>query len=224
SIGNRPSRPSHWKKFWNSVLQAAAEHRNFCYKKWCRACGTDRIHWWDKHLKVQAEFRHQVQSSKRQSWHAFCKSMEQDFSKATSKIKQLKRQQQPQHMFQHSDGPATAATIMCEHLASVYSGSILSDQRPPPPLHSTSLPFASANSPFVSSVVEGCMQFMPNCKAPGPDHIRAEMLKVIQPQIAPLLSLLFTICWQWSYVPVIWRQAQVFPIYKKGDPSIAANY
>ncbi|OAD75680.1 hypothetical protein PHYBLDRAFT_166906 [Phycomyces blakesleeanus NRRL 1555(-)] len=194
SIGNRPPRPSHWKKVWNSVLQAAAEHRNFCYKKWHCACGIDRIHWWDKHLKAQAEFRHQVQSSKRQSWHAFCKSMEQDFSKAISKIKQLKRQRQPQHMFQHSDGPATAATIMCEHLASVYSGSILPDQRPPPPLHSTSLSFASASSPFVSSVVEGCMQFMPNCKAPGPDHIRAEMLKVIRPQIAPLLSLLFTIC------------------------------
>ncbi|OAD65042.1 hypothetical protein PHYBLDRAFT_153851 [Phycomyces blakesleeanus NRRL 1555(-)] len=35
--------------------------------------------------------------------------------------------------------------------------------RPPPPhLHSISLPFASANLPFVSFVVEECMQFMPN--------------------------------------------------------------
>ncbi|OAD78125.1 hypothetical protein PHYBLDRAFT_164998 [Phycomyces blakesleeanus NRRL 1555(-)] len=186
SIGNRPPHPSHWKKLWNSALQAAAEHRNFCYKKWRRACGIDKIHWWDKHLKAQAEFRHQVQSSKCQSWHAFCRSLEHDFSKATSKIKQLKQQRQPQHVFQHSDGPATAATIMCEHLASVYSGSILPDQRPPPPhLHSNSLPFASANSPFVSSVIEGCMQFMPNCKAPGPDHIRAEMLKAI-----PICALL----------------------------------
>ncbi|OAD65459.1 hypothetical protein PHYBLDRAFT_153358 [Phycomyces blakesleeanus NRRL 1555(-)] len=56
SIGNRPPCPPHWKKFWNSVLQAAAGHRNFCYKKWHRVCGIDRIHWWDKHLKVQAEF------------------------------------------------------------------------------------------------------------------------------------------------------------------------
>ncbi|OAD65301.1 hypothetical protein PHYBLDRAFT_176220 [Phycomyces blakesleeanus NRRL 1555(-)] len=177
SIGNRSPRPSHWKKFWTSSLQAAAEHCDLCYKKWRHACGIDRIHWWDKHLKAQIDLRYQVQLAKHQSWHSFCRSMERDFSKATSKIKKLKCQCQPQHVSQHSDRSAAAATIMCDHLASVYSGSILPDQRPPPPLHSTSLPFASANSPFVSSVVEGCMQFMPNCKAPGLDHIRAEMFK-----------------------------------------------
>ncbi|OAD80284.1 hypothetical protein PHYBLDRAFT_160931 [Phycomyces blakesleeanus NRRL 1555(-)] len=87
-----------------------------------------------------------------------------------------------------------APQFLLQEMALCMCGSILPDQRPPPPLHSTGLPFASANSSFVSSVVEECMQFMPNRKAPGPDHIRAEMLKVIRPQIAPLLSLLFTIC------------------------------
>ncbi|OAD80285.1 hypothetical protein PHYBLDRAFT_160932 [Phycomyces blakesleeanus NRRL 1555(-)] len=34
SIGSRPPRPSHWKSFWTPALQAAADHRDGCYKQW----------------------------------------------------------------------------------------------------------------------------------------------------------------------------------------------
>ncbi|KAI9007580.1 hypothetical protein CLU79DRAFT_723522 [Phycomyces nitens] len=139
-----PSPPSKWKKFWTPALQAAADHRDGCYKQWRRACGIDKINWWSRHQHAHQEFRQQVQTAKRQSWHAFCRSLERDFAKATSKIKQIKRRRQPKHVFQHDDGPAAAATIMCNHLASVYSGHILPSSRPPPP-PSTSphLPFAA---------------------------------------------------------------------------------
>ncbi|OAD72682.1 hypothetical protein PHYBLDRAFT_168947 [Phycomyces blakesleeanus NRRL 1555(-)] len=178
SIGHRPSRPNHWKSFWNVALQTAADRRNQCYKKWRLAIGIDKVVWWTKHKHAQAEFRSQVQQAKRQSWHVFCQSMERDFSKATSKIKQLKRHRQPQHTFQHDDGPAVAAATMCDYLATVYSGHILPATRPPAPMTTcNSVPFASDDSPFTSPIVEEFMQFMPNRKAPGPDHIRAEMLK-----------------------------------------------
>jgi hypothetical protein len=65
---------------------------------------------------------------------------------------------------------------------------------------------------------------LPNRKAPGPDHIKAEMLKAVAELLAPVLSLLFLVCFQWSYTPLIWRQAQVFPIFKKGDADDPANY
>lgn len=42
--------------------------------------------------------------------------------------------------------------------------------------------------------------------------------------LVKLLVLLFTLCWQWSYVPPLWRHAQVVPIFKKGDPSLPSNY
>ncbi|CEP08446.1 hypothetical protein, partial, partial [Parasitella parasitica] len=56
------------------------------------------------------------------------------------------------------------------------------------------------------------------------DHLKAEMLKALAPDIAPVLSLLFTLCYQWSYTPALWRQAQVFPIHKKGDAADPANF
>ncbi|KAG1130130.1 hypothetical protein G6F38_013476 [Rhizopus arrhizus] len=50
------------------------------------------------------------------------------------------------------------------------------------------------------------------------------MLLPIKSLLAPILSLLFNVCCQWSYTPVLWRQAQVVPIHKKGDPTSPGNY
>ncbi|KAG1279684.1 hypothetical protein G6F66_011795 [Rhizopus arrhizus] len=61
-------------------------------------------------------------------------------------------------------------------------------------------------------------------KAPGADHLKAEMLKPISTDLSHLLSWFFSLCCQWSYVPSLWRHAQVYPIFKKGDPSLPSNY
>ncbi|CEG82714.1 Putative Polyprotein (Fragment) [Rhizopus microsporus] len=61
-------------------------------------------------------------------------------------------------------------------------------------------------------------------KAPGPGHLRQEMLAPLQPALAPLLLFLFQLCWTWSYTPADWRLAQVVSIYKKGDPNEPGNH
>ncbi|KAI9003062.1 hypothetical protein CLU79DRAFT_724171 [Phycomyces nitens] len=55
--GNRPPRPSKWKKFWTPALQEAADHCDGCYKQWRRACGIDKINWWSRHQRAHLEFR-----------------------------------------------------------------------------------------------------------------------------------------------------------------------
>ncbi|KAG1484771.1 hypothetical protein G6F53_013469 [Rhizopus delemar] len=50
------------------------------------------------------------------------------------------------------------------------------------------------------------------------------MLKPISTNLSFLLSWFFSLCWQWSYVPSLWRHAQVYPIFKKGDSSLPSNY
>ena len=61
-------------------------------------------------------------------------------------------------------------------------------------------------------------------RAPGGDHIRAEMLLPIRQTLVPVLCLLFQLCWRWSRTPASWRLAQVVPIYKKGDPLDPGNH
>ncbi|KAG1270042.1 hypothetical protein G6F66_013896 [Rhizopus arrhizus] len=44
SVGDRPPRPSHWKKYWTKQLQDAADFRNRCYRRWRRAFGIDKVY------------------------------------------------------------------------------------------------------------------------------------------------------------------------------------
>ncbi|CDH60653.1 hypothetical protein RO3G_13746 [Lichtheimia corymbifera JMRC:FSU:9682] len=64
----------------------------------------------------------------------------------------------------------------------------------------------------------------PARKAPGCDHITGAMLKPIAVPLAQILSPFLRFCWCRSRLPVAWRTAQVVPIHKKDDPTVAANF
>ncbi|KAG1036278.1 hypothetical protein G6F43_013077 [Rhizopus delemar] len=139
SVGDRPPRPSHWKKYWTQQLQDAADFRNRCYRRWRHAFGIDKVYWWHQHQQANVSFRQAVANAKRLSWQAFCKSLESDFTKAISKVKQLKRRHQSSSSFSHPDGPSKAVEVMASHLASVFDGSLLPSTRPSPPPSPSSL-------------------------------------------------------------------------------------
>ena len=61
-------------------------------------------------------------------------------------------------------------------------------------------------------------------KASGPDQIPARILKECAVQIAPILQKIFVKTLQNGEVPNQWREANVTPIFKKGDRHNPANY
>ena len=232
TVGSRPTRPAHWKTFWNESLQELADAREHYYRKWRRAIGIDKAHWWERHQFAQDRFRAAVVSAKRQSWRTFCDTLARgELRRAMSKVKVIRNRRRQQTGFTHPDGPVAGANAMRDHLASVYSGDGLPSTRPAAlgPIDSH-VPFDLGDGAVpgvpsfdADSVVE-TLRRLPLRKAPGPDHLRTEMLLPIKNLLAPLLSLLFDICFQWSYTPSLWRQAQVVPIHKKGDPTSPGNY
>ena len=56
-------------------------------------------------------------------------------------------------------------------------------------------------------------------KAAGPDKITARVLKELAQPIAPILRLIFQTSYDTGIVPQEWREANVVPIYKKGQKS-----
>lgn len=228
SIGVKTGRPGHWKKFWTQEIEDAARQRDRLYSKWRHSLGIVKVKNWAVYKNAHQKFRSLIQAAKRRSWKKFCDALESDFSKATAAIKRVKRTKESSATFSHPDGPAASVATMGSHLASVYDGSLLpSVNRPPPPVDvESALPFPVPThlSIFEVDTLVSHIKRLPTRKAPGPDHIKAEMLKSLVTEIAPVLSLLFTICYQWSYTPDLWRQAQVFPIYKKGDVSDPGNF
>ena len=228
SIGVKTGRPGHWKKFWTPEIEDAARSRDRLYSKWRHSTGIVKINNWAVYKHAHHQFRSLVQAAKRRSWKKFCAVLESDFSKATAAIKRIKRHKESSATYSHPDGPAASVATMGSHLESVYDGSLLaSASRPPPPeTFDSDLPFSVPPdmSLFDVDTLVSHIKRLPTNKAPGPDHIKAEMLKSLVTEIAPVLSLLFTLCYQWCYTPALWRQAQVFPIFKKGDATDPGNF
>ena len=58
----------------------------------------------------------------------------------------------------------------------------------------------------------------------GPDHISPRLLKNIAPSIALPLASIFELFFQNSFLPQIWKQSYVKPIFKNNDSSSVTNY
>ena len=228
SIGVKSGRPGHWKKYWTQDIEDAARERDTMYSRWRWASRFAKVETWHIYQAAHKRFRSLIQAAKRRSWRKFCSDLEKDFSKATAAIKRLKRNKTSSATYSHPDGPTASVSAMASHLASVYDGSLLTSASRPAALqlNVSDLPYTVSTDLglFDADTLVSLIKRLPNRKAPGPDHLKAEMLKALAPDIAPVLSLLFTLCSQWSYTPILWRHAQVFPIHKKGDASDPANF
>ena len=61
-------------------------------------------------------------------------------------------------------------------------------------------------------------------KAAGPDRIPARILKEAAAEIAPILTTIFNTALAQGQVPRDWKEAEVVPIFKKGQRYSPANY
>ena len=61
-------------------------------------------------------------------------------------------------------------------------------------------------------------------KSPGPDNLPPRLLKSAVHEIAPILTLIFNASFQQGELPFDWKQANIVPIFKKGNRAHATNY
>ena len=59
---------------------------------------------------------------------------------------------------------------------------------------------------------------------PGHDHLKPSIIKNIAPYIAQPLSHVLNLCFQQAVFPTQLKQANITPIFKKGDPTLFHNY
>ena len=75
--------------------------------------------------------------------------------------------------------------------------------------------------------VEGVKKLLSNLqpgKAPGPDNLSPRVLKELADEIAPILTIIYQSSIDTSKVPSDWKEANVTPIFKKGEQYEPANY
>ena len=61
-------------------------------------------------------------------------------------------------------------------------------------------------------------------KAVGPDEFKPIVLQTLHAELAPILQVIFQKSLDSGKLPHIWKEANVSPIFKKGDKSDPANY
>jgi hypothetical protein len=72
--------------------------------------------------------------------------------------------------------------------------------------------------------VENLLKNINTDKASGPDNISNKVLKSCAEELAPVISHIFQLSLETGSLPTYWRNANISPIFKKGDKHTAANY
>ena len=81
--------------------------------------------------------------------------------------------------------------------------------------------------PQIEISINGILKLLYNLnpgKAAGPDKIRPLILKELRVELAPIIKVIFERSLETGKIPTDWCKANVTPIYKKGDKSLASNY
>ena len=61
-------------------------------------------------------------------------------------------------------------------------------------------------------------------KSPGPDEVYPRVLKECKDVVSESLAALFRMSLESGEVPIMWREANVVPIFKKRYKTLTSNY
>lgn len=120
-----------------------------------------------------------------------------------------------------SDSPSDIAQLFADHFSSVFSKGTSQD---------TLNLSVDTNSNVLSNIVLSSdevlkvLRSLSRNKGGGPDGIPAVFYKECSSELAYPLTLIFNKSLAVGTFPSLWKQANVVPIYKKGDKSIVTNY
>ena len=94
----------------------------------------------------------------------------------------------------------------------------------------TQVPFLDRSAPFMNDIViskEGVIKLLKGLnpsKALGPDELHPRILKELATDLGPVFAHLFQQSMDTGEIPKEWSLANICPLFKKSDRSLACNY
>ena len=116
--------------------------------------------------------------------------------------------------------PVSKASLLSEHFGSTFT---LDDGlRPNPGLR---LPGASLTSvSFSQQSVYRILRKLKANSAGGPDCIPPVFLTQLCAQLSAPIAFLYQLFFDFAFIPAVWLEANITPIFKKGDSALPSNY
>ena len=151
-----------------------------------------------------------------------CKDNPKEFFSHVNSRKSIRRDIGPlvngDGALQHSD--VEIADILNGYFASVFTEENGLTPEPSSFFEGQKLEFVEFNEETIKSKIDKLLA----TKSPGPDRFLPRVLKEVRDEITPHLSKIFNKSMGTGCVPSDWREAEVTPIFKKGDKSLPSNY
>ena len=85
---------------------------------------------------------------------------------------------------------------------------------------------STVTMPEINISQNGLLKLLKNLKhgkAAGPDRLKPPLLRELREEIAPIIKISFDRSLQTGKLPADWMTANVMPVFKKGDKSLAEN-
>lgn len=112
-----------------------------------------------------------------------------------------------------------------ELFQSVFSSAYTHDNGYIPPLSTNTNNSTKLSSIiFTPTLVKRVIGRIKGKSKGGPDNIPPQFFKQCINQLASPLAFIFNKCMDTNYIPPVWLQAYITPIFKKGDPTDPQNY
>ena len=204
------------------------KHRRLCRKKQrlynkARRSG-DETHW-NEYKEFSKTVRRELNRAKRDFISSNLTASLQDDPKAFwSSVKKMRKQDSGVADLRVNNKIITEDKDKAEALSKQFA-SVFTDE------DKTSIPtLGESRVPDIPQLIiypDGVLELLKNLKdnkAPGPDGIPPWILKMTAEEISPILANIFQASIDKGYLPSQWREANICPIFKKGDKAEPANY
>jgi len=123
------------------------------------------------------------------------------------------------------DGELTCdAKIKAELLCEYFKGVFTADNGVLPNVNSSHAHCSLENIVFTPTMVKRSLSKLKAKAAGGPDLVPPIFLKRCSSALCQPLAVLFQIFFDNSYLPPVWLQAFITPVFKKGNPALSSNY
>ena len=232
-IPHKPARAKETKPWINPALRRLIKKRDRMYKK-MRKQGLQEFEQAYRHL------RREVQRQLRRSYWSYLNDMFEENDESSTKPTNQKRfWTYIKHQKSSNIGvaplrvggrlvsdPKEQANILNQQFKTAFSeGRKYTKQEF---IHKCKMP--AKDVPVLNTIhisVEGVKKLLHNLqpgKSSGPDGISPRVLKELADDIAPILTIIYQSSINTSKVPTDWKEANVTPIFKKGEQYNPSNY
>ena len=176
--------------------------------------------------------RHTLQREIRKSYWAYIEDII-DYTSDINNDRQKKIWSYIKHFRKYSTGVSFLRSQGETFSHAPYKAKLLNDQFSSVFTKETSGPLPDKgpsphpSMPNITLSTPGIQKLLANLnlhKATGPDLIPPTVLKELSHDISPILEIIFNISLQTGQVPNDWKEANIAPIFKKGDKHSPSNY